>query len=328
MAFDPNDFENEWAGTGRTGFGRYEAAGNRRMYRIVGPWTSEEAARKAILGYTQINPNGSNTLQRFKPWTAPDDGQLIAISADVKGLQYAGQANPGGLGAGGQRMQNANLYNKVELAVQFASVRYNFGRIFDVDTMEETNPPNEVERYCIKRVRRAQDSINSLPGDFTWKDSTGTNRQITFPIPVVFGYQEIDVTWLAIPSEAYPTTAIDLCMRTINADELELPDTPPPRQYPAGSVYLRSVSEEEMYFPDSTLGFNITYHFNVLMGFTGDDGGTGWNYLPAQAPADTWRRITRAGMAPTDANSGRYATSDFTAIFQPEPTGPPSVISP
>jgi hypothetical protein len=310
--------ESERAGTGWGGF-HYSRSGNRSVRKVIVPWEGWQTVRQNYLGYT-IAP-GDKTLHRFLPYNDGDDPNLVCTSVEVKGLQYVGQTDNSETAP----MLTANKFQFAELTVTFETVRYNLGTLANPDDPVTpqlgVTPADETDRYCIKRIHPGHEYVTAKSGVFVWSNTalTGVDGspptgdagiKVPFPLPEILPYQEIDVTWLDIPIEAYPVAAIVDCLGKVNDDSLNLPGFPPPQTYDAETIYLRNVSEEEMFFPDGSLGFNITYHFKFRPVKNTAQFGyeSGWNAFPA--PNGTFRRLYRK-----KTSDGPFLLTDFSQLF-------------
>jgi hypothetical protein len=313
--------ESERAGTGfsSTAYGRQ---GNRSVRKLLikcdvdFTWEDRQNKVLEILGYTSYGTE--KEFKRFLPWFDPEDRMMPAVRCETRGVAWD-SADPEFTADALQPMATANRYKEIEFTIYFESVRQNFGVFEDINDPDEPqlgrDEPYEQYRYTVKRIRPGREYISAKNGQFIWADDAGlpdtARPAVPFPIPEILPYQEIDVTWLDIPIEAYPITAIADCMGKVNSLPIDLPG-PGDLEYVEESLLLQAVSEEEVYFPNGDLAYNLTYHFKYRSNETTVGPiRVGWNVYPR--PDGTFRAVFRKG-----TSTGVFLTADFNALFVPE----------
>ncbi len=310
--------EAERAGSGFavTAYGR---PGNRSQRKLIIPtdllpWDERQDQVISILGYTTYGIE--KEFKRFLPWFDPEDRKLAAVRCETRGVGYDGENSPESYT---YPMATANQYKEIEFTIYFESVRETFGTFYNIT--DPTNPqlgetPTfEQNRYIIKRIRPGREFLNAQPGAFVWANTGGTadpTLTVNYPLPTIIPYQEIDVTWLDIPVEAVPFTAITDCLGKINSMPIDIPG-PGDLNYLDETLMLNSVSDEETYFPNGDLAYNLTYHmmFRPVVSTVGVTR-QGWNIR--QHPDGSYRPVFRKG-----TSDGIYLKDNFQRLFVPEP---------
>lgn len=302
--------------------------GNSTVRKFKVPWDQWPDYVTAYLGDTQTFVSGGRRqLRRWTPYAEYRGSGQYAVRATLQGIAYRGQRPSAAVLAtpGVRPLLSETRYQWAIVTVYFESVRWAFG-LPDSSAAanaagsytQELQPTFESARWCYKDVRPGTEFLTYKPGLFLYqRPGDGQRVQIPFPIGTRLQYQDVIVTWKDIPIEAFPATAIDACVGSVNRYPVQLPPEPPPAVYEPETLYLDTWEPIWTWLPRGDRAVDVRYYFKRRK-IPGPTAGPvesygGWNHEPF---ADgTFRRVYRNE---TD-DMGIFAKTDFSTLFQPEP---------
>lgn len=262
-------------------------ANNSVVRHFIWDWDDHLGKIQAYLGkHQRVFSGGQPRIRRFLPYLDYDNPTMVAVKADVRGVNYLGPrsdwevvpddppVDPPNITATRPQMGSGNYYEQAHVTMEFANPRFMLGERLDADPFgsEGKTPSNEATRFCTKSVQRGIEFVTVKPGPFIWAGVPATNgaNKINFPIAKVVSYESIVVYFWAVPYKAVPWRAIRECSGKVCNAILQLPEIPGREFYDPETVLFETYSAEEVRgpYPDFSISdpfadiyVHLAYHF-------------------------------------------------------------------
>lgn len=286
----------------------------------LGPFISQ------VLGYATYDEGG---FTRVLPWVDFHFRHMVASRVDIGTRVYGGldeSTNPEEL----PPLSSSNLYKYLTMQVHFASPRFRLGERFASNSQYGVTPEFETSRFFMAEIKRGIKYFTSKPGVYQWILGSDSHADILFDVPLPQPFEDIILTWLALPPSAIPFSALDRCRNKTNYDVVVLPDIPKLTSDNLAyqeSLVLHTYQIIPDYFPNGDecahLQMVLKHRPSFIRGPNNEIIETfGWNGFVY--PGDgTYKRVRRKGSTsddPTDPGYiGLFPFADFDGLFDFEP---------
>jgi hypothetical protein len=282
--------------------------------KVRTPWVTADYFVRDILGVTfsatGIGMHGGSYFNRYLPAAHPHIWNLWCTDATL--VKYPSSSKGGA--------NQSNPFNKF-FTTDWCIYQLTFTRLryFVVDLAGISNPPiastpKEAQRYVIPifRPRAREFTVNSY--QLVIEDDPTVF--IKSPAFVMDREQDIFLSWIQIPADCVPWTAIDASLGTSNSADITLPIARSPdgiytyRTFAQDTLLFRGLANELSQYQSASgyWFYDLPYYFTYRP--------NGWRKLPRPNGDGTFKTVIYKFISPTKY---LYNQTAFANLFTPEP---------